>query len=94
MLIPHLHFGGNCAEAIILYEKVFRTKTDTIIYNRDYASDSEECENKIAHAVMNIHGQKVFQNDRFGKTDRSTNVALHLIVEFNSVMALLDCTMY
>lgn len=45
----------------------------------------------IAHAVMNIRGQKIFLNDRFGKTDRSTIVALHLIVMFDNVKELLDC---
>ena len=28
MLIPHLHFDGNCMEAIDLYEKAFNTKVD------------------------------------------------------------------
>ncbi len=28
MLIPYLHFNGNCMEAINLYEKAFNTKVD------------------------------------------------------------------
>lgn len=28
MLIPHLHFNGNCKEAILLYEKAFKSKAD------------------------------------------------------------------
>jgi uncharacterized glyoxalase superfamily protein PhnB len=26
MIIPHLHLGGNCKEAIELYERAFDTK--------------------------------------------------------------------
>lgn len=41
MLIPHLHFCGNCEKAIAVYEKAFYTKAESIVYNRDYAP--EEC---------------------------------------------------
>jgi hypothetical protein len=36
MLIPHLHFCGDCSEAISLYEKAFNAKAETIIRNSDY----------------------------------------------------------
>ena len=100
MLIPHLHFCGNCEEEIAIYEKAFNTKAESIVYSRDYAHivdnhDDESNEypdnNRIAHAVMNIHGQKVFLNDRFGNKDKSLNCAVHLIVMFTSVEELLAC---
>lgn len=91
MLIPHLHFCDNCEEAIALYEKAFNTKAENIVYNRDYAPDEYPDDNRIAHAVMNIHGQKVFLNDRFGNKDKSLNCAVHLIVMFPSVEELLAC---
>lgn len=91
MLIPHLHFCGNCEEAIALYEKAFHTKAESIVYNRDYSPDESPDDNRIAHAVMNIHGQKVFLNDRFGNKDKSLNCAVHLIVLFASVEELLAC---
>lgn len=87
MLIPHLHFTGNCNEAISLYEKAFETKVEPIIYNKDYSPD---CNNDgVAHAVMNIHGQKIFLNDRFGKNDNSTDIAIHLVVMFKTTDELL-----
>lgn len=89
MLIPHLHFCDNCEEAIALYEKAFHTKAESIVYNRDYAPDENPDDNRIAHAVMTIHGQKVFLNDRFGNKDRSLNCAVHLIMMFPSVEELL-----
>ena len=91
MLIPHLHFCGDCEEAITVYEKAFNTKAESIVYNRDYAPDECSGDNRIAHAVMNIHGQKVFLNDRFGNKDKSLNCAVHLIVMFTSVEELLAC---
>ena len=91
MLIPHLHFCDNCEEAIAMYEKAFNTKAESIVYNRDYAPNEYPDDNRIAHAVMNIHGQKVFLNDRFGNKDKSLNCAVHLIVMFASVEELLAC---
>ena len=85
MLIPHLHFGGNCKDAITLYEKVFNTKA----INFDYKDD------KIAHAELNIHGQKVWLNDAFGNKNKSVDCgAIHLILTFNSTNELLDCYEY
>ena len=91
MLIPHLHFCGCCEEAIAIYEKAFHTKAESIVYNRDYAPDEYPDDNRIAHAVMNILGQKVFLNDRFGNRDKSLNCAVHLIVMFPSAEELLAC---
>ncbi|HHX02572.1 MAG TPA: VOC family protein [Firmicutes bacterium] len=91
MLIPHLHFNGNCCEAISLYEMAFNTKVDTIILNSDYAPAKYHVDNKVAHAEMHIHGQKVYLNDRFGKKDSSTDIAIHLIVTFENKDDLLAC---
>lgn len=89
MLIPHLHFCSNCQEAIAMYEKAFNTKSETIVRNRDYAPDECKGDNRIAHAVMYIHGQKVFLNDRFGNKDKSLDCAVHLIVVFKNVEELI-----
>ena len=91
MLIPHLHFCGNCEEAIAIYEKAFNTKAKSIVYNRSYAPNEYSDDYRIAHAVMNIHGQKVFLNDRFGNKNKSLHCAVHLIVMFTSVEELLAC---
>jgi len=83
MLIPHLHFGGNCAEAITLYEMTFDTKAK----NYDYR------DGRIAHAEMTIHRQKIYLND--GKehfTDVfGVNCATHLILTFKTSKELLAC---
>lgn len=102
MLIPHLHFCGDCEKAIALYEKAFRTKAENVVSSSDYqtivrGSDQapeEESRNTIAHAIMHIHGQKIFLNDRFGNKDKSLNCAVHLIVMFPNVEELLACYEY
>lgn len=91
MLIPHLHFCGNCEEAIAVYEKAFQTEAESIVYNRDLAPGEGSDDTGIAHAVMHIHGQKVFLNDRFGNRDRTLHCAVHLIVVFSSAEELLAC---
>lgn len=91
MLIPHLHFCGDCEKAIALYEKAFSTKAESVVYNRDYSPDECAEDSGIAHAVMYIHGQKIFLNDRFGNRDRSLDCAVHLIVMFPNAEELLAC---
>lgn len=87
MLIPHLHFNGNCMEAINLYEKAFNTKVDA--ESIDYMSDGE----KIAHATMNIHGTKIFLNDalKFLNDTFGVSCGVHLTITFNAVDELLAC---
>jgi len=83
MLIPHLHFGGNCAEAIALYEAAFKAK----------AKDYDYRDGKIAHAEMTIHGQKVYLNDgkEYFSDTFGVNCATHLILTFKTSKELLAC---
>ncbi len=84
MLIPHLHFCGDCAEAIALYEKAFNTKTDILFHSGDG-------DGSIGHAEMRIHGTCVMLNDRFGNKDKSMDCAVAMIVMFESPKELLAC---
>lgn len=84
MLIPHLHFNGNCAEAIALYEKAFKIKTDVLFHNGNG-------DGSVGHAEMRIHGIRVALNDRFGNKDKTTDCAVALIVTFESAAELLAC---
>ena len=85
MLIPHLHFYGDCKNAISLYEKAFNTQVDEI----DYTDDK-----RINHASMKIHGQTVFLNDNeamFNIKDISLNFPVHIIIYFQNAEELLAC---
>jgi len=83
MLIPHLHFKGDCADAIALYEKAFNTKAG----GYDYRDD------KISHAEIAIHGQKVYLNDanEYINNEFGIDSATHLILTFNTTEELLTC---
>lgn len=53
MLIPHLHFYGDCKEAIVLYEKAFNAKIETVIRNSDYAPDEHnEVEALVYYLIL------------------------------------------
>ena len=84
MLIPILHFSGNCADAVLLYEKAFNTKA----YGFDYSDD-----NKILHSEIYIHGQKVFLNDGkdFINERYGIGCGAHLALTFETPEELLDC---
>lgn len=83
MLIPHLHLGGSCKEAIELYKSAFGASVDTILYNRDMGGDPAD--NGIGHAEMHIHGQRVMLNDRFGNSQHSLDTAMQIVVVFDTV---------
>ena len=93
MLIPHLHFCGDCEEAITLYEKAFNTKVSEIVRNHDYAPNEYAEDTQIAHASMKIHGQTVFLNDYefFANKENSSNFPMHLIIQFQTAKELLAC---
>ena len=85
MLVPHLHFLGDCKKAIALYEEAFDTKVDDIHYADDH---------RIIHASMKIHGQTVFLNDNddmFSVKDISLNFPVHIIIYFKTTQELLAC---
>ena len=84
MLIPHLHFCGNCAEAIALYEKAFDTKIDVLFLNGNG-------DGTVGHAEMQIHGTRVMLNDRFGNKEKTADCAVALILTFKNTTALLEC---
>jgi len=87
LLIPHLHFNGRCLEAIEFYERAFNTKVEKVILSDD--ESNIKVEKKVSHAVMTIHGQKIFLNDRFGNESNSNGSSIHLIVMFDSEDELL-----
>jgi len=82
MLVPHLHFRGNCKEAIALYEKAFKTKAEKIQYDDN---------GNVGHAEMYIHDQRVMLNDRFGKISRTTDIAIQVVIIFENKVQLTNC---
>jgi len=93
MIVPALHFCGDCKDAITLYEKAFNTKAHIVITNSQFSPD--ECgDDQIAHAEMILCGQRVLLNDRFGNKDKSPDMPVRLIVMFETADELLNCFEY
>jgi len=88
MILPILHFCGDCKEAIALYEKAFSTQATMVVTNSQF-SPGEHDDDGIAHAEMHIHGQRIMLNDRFGNKDKLPDVPVRLIVTFNTAEELL-----
>jgi len=93
LIIPHLHFCGNCEEAIALYEKAFDSKADEIVRNHDYDPEEYAGDTQVAHANMKIYGQTVFLNDNefFANKNGSSCFPMHLIIQFHTAKELLEC---
>lgn len=67
--VPTLNFGGNCREAIQLYEKAFRGKISCLITYRE-ANDpaynsilAEDQKDYIYHAELVLGGQRIIMSD-------------------------------
>ncbi len=58
MLVPHLHFNGDCSRAMELYVKALDAAIHVIIYENE-----EHPDQGVLHAEMSIHGQRVMLND-------------------------------
>ena len=68
-IVPTLNFGGNCREAIKMYEKAFNGKIVCLITYRD-ANDpaymtllSEEQKDYIYHAELILENHRIIMSD-------------------------------
>ena len=68
-ITPTINFGGNCREAIQLYEKVFEGKITCLLTYRE-ANDpeympllSEEQKDYIYHAELALGNQRIIMSD-------------------------------
>ena len=65
MISPALHFHGNCAEAIALYQRAFDTTIDRIAYYRDAPASAgiSGDPNWIMHGELHISGTRINMAD-------------------------------
>ena len=89
VIVPNLHFDGDCEKAIELYERAFKTKRTILLKNKDAdprdideAVNDEDLE-RVYHAEMLINNQRLMLNDNANELLRGTNVSL--MVSFDSV---------
>ena len=89
VIVPNLHFDGDCEKAIELYERAFKVKRTILLKNKDAnpldvdeAANDEDPE-RVYHAEMLINNQRLMLNDNANELLRGTNVSL--MVSFDSV---------
>ena len=84
---PYLHFNGNCADAIALYEKAFNTKVTHIMkYGDAPAEEGYELpsgtENFIGHATLPVGETEIMLCDAPDEEHRfGTGVSLHVSLD-------------
>jgi PhnB protein len=83
MFCTHIYFNGNCKEAIELYKKAFNAEILTIIENPESGK-----ENKVIHAEIVIHKQKLMMNDFGNSQGVSTPSGYQLVVQFDHISHL------
>jgi len=82
MLTPHLHFRGDCAAAIALYEKAFGGRAQVYMTCAD---------GSIGHAEFAIHGQRVMLNDNIEMMGKATGPTVGLWLSFSTAVDLEAC---
>lgn len=79
MIIPHLHFGGRCKDALDFYKSTFSATVDLVEY------DSEDSSNpKVFHAEMTICNQKIMLNDAPSDINFCDHSPIKLVVLLDS----------
>jgi len=79
MLVPHLHFKGECREAMKTYIKAFDAKIDEVCL-----IEEEKPEKGVLHAEMTIYGQRIMLNDNRSENCDSDFPFAQLIVTFEN----------
>jgi PhnB protein len=83
MFIPHLHFCGECYQAMEMYVRAFDATINEIIF-----LDKDKPEKGILHAEMLIHGQKVMLNDNRSDNCFVDYPFVQLVVTFKNEVEL------
>lgn len=86
MILPAIHFPGNCLEAITFYEAVFQVTDKRILFDRDAprSPDSPSAEamgDRITHAEMMINGSKVSMCDTPEQVVPGNMIVLNVLMD-------------
>lgn len=86
---PNLHFKGECAQAIRLYEKAFNARVEELLYESDANPKDwvagDNAKERVYHCEMFIGGQRIILNDFPSDLyDKPSNNTASLVVTFES----------
>ncbi|WP_346871490.1 VOC family protein [Clostridium sp. UBA5119] len=83
MFVPHLHFSGECYQAMEMYVKAFDATIKEIIF-----IDKEKPEIGVLHGEMLIHGQRIMLNDNRSENCHIAFPYAQLVVIFENEVEL------
>jgi len=84
MLVPNIHFPGNCDEAIIFYKEALGARVKEINYVRDAPPDSGMeglPPNFVMHSELSILGTIIFMSDGVEKRPTCDNFSYGLLYD-------------
>lgn len=89
MIIPTLHFCGQCEEAINLYKEAFGCKVNYIMryadaVQRGWEQDIPEIRNTVYHSEV-LFGEQLFRMSDGVGTEHNTNTAVFFAVNLDTV---------
>jgi PhnB protein len=89
---PYLHFNGNCAEAIALYEKAFKAEAEILRYSDAPPSEGYDpppgTENFVMHACLSMGENKICLCDLTPDMPSSFSNGIAVFVNLDSADAV------
>lgn len=89
MVIPTLHFCGQCEAAIHLYKEAFGCKVNYLMrytdaVQRGWEKDIPEIRNTVYHSEV-LFGEQIFRMSDGSETETNTNTSVFFAISLDSV---------
>jgi PhnB protein len=86
MVVPTIHFAGNCKEAINFYENAFKITEKEILYYKDAPQNSKmiitkKMLNSVMHASITICGTKFNCSDNFDNLIQGNMILFNVMMD-------------
>lgn len=86
MIVPAVHFPGNCKEAIAFYQEVFQAAVHCMDFYRDAPSDwkfaaSGDTRELVMHAELTLCGTRVNMSDMQEQAIAGNMICLNVFYE-------------
>lgn len=89
MVIPTLHFSGQCEKAIGLYKEAFNCKVQYLMHysdavERGWEKDVPEIRNMVYHSEV-LFGEQLFRMSDGANTEPNINTAVFFAVSLDTI---------
>jgi PhnB protein len=84
-LVPYLHFGGNCEEALNVYKTVLNGKVEIVSrYDDPNMNAPEDYKNKVLHGVITFQDNTIMASDSFPGQQLKYGDSVAMSLQFES----------